>query len=61
MVNLVYYARIIQFLTEKSMQGNSEFYKYCMEYFNALRKQGKNDDGFEDEYYFTMPGMSSFD
>jgi len=43
------------------MQGNSEFYKYCMEYFNALRKQGKNDDGFEDEYYFTMPGMSSFD
>jgi len=41
------------------MSGNVGFYKECMEYFNALRKQGKNDDGFEDEYYYTMPGMHS--
>ena len=37
---------------------NREFHKNCMEYFGALRRQAKNDDGFEDEYYFTMPGMS---
>ncbi len=39
------------------MDINSKFYKDCMEYFSALRKQGKNDDGFEDEYYYTIPGM----
>lgn len=39
------------------MGTNSKFYKDCIEYFNALRRRGENDDGFEDEYYYTMPGM----
>ncbi len=39
------------------MDSNTGFYKDCMEYFDALRRQGKNDDGFEDEYYYTMPAM----
>ena len=40
-------------------QTNDEFYKHCVKYFDALRKQGKNDDEFEDEYYYTMPGISA--
>ncbi|MBI5698254.1 MAG: hypothetical protein HZC29_07225 [Thaumarchaeota archaeon] len=43
------------------MEGNSkntEFYALCNEYFVALRKCGKNDDSFEDEYYYTMPIIS---
>ncbi len=41
------------------MSSNAKFYKDCMEYFNALRMHGKNDDGFEDEYYYTMSAMRS--
>ncbi|MFY9301158.1 MAG: hypothetical protein WAO91_08220 [Candidatus Nitrosotenuis sp.] len=37
---------------------NTEFYSACTEYFTALRKQGKKDDGFEDEFYYTMPVIS---
>jgi hypothetical protein len=37
---------------------NTEFYAVCNEYFAALRKQGKNDDGFEDEFFYTMPIIS---
>ena len=43
------------------MEGNSknvEFYALGNEYFVALRKCGKNDDSFEDEYYYTMPIIS---
>lgn len=36
-----------------------EFYRTGMKYFAALRKKGKNDDMFEDEYYYTMPSMRS--
>lgn len=39
------------------MGHNTSFYKECTEYFGALREQGRHDDGFEDEYYYTMPGM----
>lgn len=37
---------------------NTDFYATCTEYFAALRKQGKNDDAFEDEFYYTMPMIS---
>ena len=37
---------------------NHEFYASCRAYFDALQRQGKTDDSFEDEYYFTMPAIS---
>ena len=27
-------------------------------YLDALQKEGRSDDSFEDEYYFTMPAIS---
>ena len=36
----------------------NEFYINCMQYFEALRKTGKQDVGFEDEFFYTMPAMS---
>lgn len=39
-------------------EKNTEFYSMCSQYFNALRKSGRNDDAFEDEYYYTMPIIS---
>ena len=38
--------------------GSNEFYTNCMRYFEALRKTGKQDYGFEDEFFYTMPVMS---
>lgn len=38
---------------------NTEFYAICGEYFAALRKHGKKDDSFEDEYFYTMPVISA--
>jgi hypothetical protein len=38
---------------------NTEFYAACTKYFEALRKQGKRDDGFEDEFFYTMPVISN--
>ena len=37
---------------------NHDFYATCRAYLNALQKQGRTDDSFEDEYYFTMPAIS---
>ncbi len=37
---------------------SNEFYTNCMMYFEALRKQGKQDFGFEDEFFYTMPAIS---
>jgi len=37
---------------------NRDFYSDCRAYLDALQKQGKTDDSFEDEYYFTMPAIS---
>ena len=36
----------------------NEFYANCMKYFDALRKQGKQDFAFEDEFFYTMPAIS---
>lgn len=38
---------------------NQEFYSNCTTYFESLREKGETDYGFEDEYYFTMPAISS--
>ena len=40
-------------------KGNEQFYKNCTKYFEFLRKKGKIDYNFEDEYYFTMPAISN--
>ena len=37
---------------------NKEFYVNCLAYFDSLRKSGKSDDVFEDEYFFTLPAVS---
>ncbi len=38
---------------------NNEFYSNCTAYFESLREKGETDYDFEDEYYFTMPAISS--
>lgn len=38
--------------------GNREFYSNSRAYLDALQRQGLTDDGFEDEFYFTMPAIS---
>jgi len=38
---------------------NNEFYANCLVYFDVLRKLGRNDDSFEDEYFFTLPVISN--
>ena len=43
----------------QEMKKNDEFYKNCTEYFEFLRKTSTVDFEFEDEYYFTMPAISS--
>ncbi len=39
-------------------EQSNEFYTNCMRYFEALRKSGKQDYGFEDEFFYTMPAIS---
>lgn len=36
----------------------NSFYENCMQYFDALRKDGKQDFAFEDEFFYTMPAIS---
>ena len=46
---------------EKTQENlkNNEFYSNCTTYFECLREKGETDYDFEDEYYFTMPAISS--
>ena len=37
---------------------NRDFYSDSRAYLDALQKQGRTDDSFEDEFYFTMPAIS---
>lgn len=37
---------------------NRDFYSDSRVYLDSLQKQGRADDGFEDEFYFTMPAIS---
>jgi len=38
---------------------NKEFYTNSTAYFEFLRHKGETDYEYEDEYYFTMPAISS--
>lgn len=46
------------FMQTDNQTRSNEFYTNCMRYFEALRKTGKQDYGFEDEFFYTMPAMS---
>ncbi len=46
-------------MSTHEMAINKEFYANCNAYFEHLRKHGKADFEFEDEYYYTMPAISS--
>lgn len=35
-----------------------DFYADCMRYFDSLRRQGRQDFAFEDEFFYTMPALS---
>jgi len=49
---------IIMYKSHKLAQ-NDEFYSNSTAYFEFLRHRGEADYEFEDEYYFTMPAISS--
>ncbi len=44
---------------EQSHVKNKKFYNNCTQYFEFLRRKGMTDYEFEDEFYFTMPAISS--
>ena len=37
---------------------NTTFYSECTRYLKSLRRRGKNDNGFEDEFFYTVPAMT---
>lgn len=43
---------------ENGPSRNSVFYSQCTKYFAALRRKGRSDSGFEDEFFYTIPTMS---
>ena len=43
----------------KKNEIDNEFYTNCLVYFDALRKSGRSDDIFRDEYFFTLPAISN--
>ena len=49
---------MVKSLDDEKDEINKEFYVNCLTYFDALRKSGKSDDVFEDEYFFTLPAVS---
>lgn len=44
---------------EESKPQNDAFYSEGRAYLMALQKKGETDDGFEDEFYFTLPAISA--
>ena len=49
---------MVKSLDDEKDEKNKEFYVNCLTYFDTLRKSGKSDDVFEDEYFFTLPAVS---
>ena len=49
---------MVKSLGDEKDEINKEFYVNCLTYFDALRKSGKSDGVFEDEYFFTLPAVS---
>jgi len=46
-------------LLSMSEMSNETFYSDSRAYLDALQKKGETDDGFEDEFYFTLPAISA--
>ena len=44
---------------ETEQKPDNTFYADCRTYFEFLQKEGKTDDGFEDEFFFTLPAISA--
>ena len=49
---------MVKSLDDEKDEINKDFYVNCITYFDTLRKSGKSDDVFEDEYFFTFPAVS---
>ena len=49
---------MVKSLDDEKDEINKDFYVNCLTYFDTLRKSGKSDDVFEDEYFFTLPAVS---
>ena len=49
---------MVKSLDDEKDEINKEFYVNCLTHFDALRKSGKSDDVFEDEYFFTLHAVS---
>jgi len=45
-------------LTIMQDEKQGDFYSDCMRYFDSLRRQGRQDYAFEDEFFYTMPALS---
>lgn len=37
---------------------NTSFFLECTRYFASLRRKGRNDTDFEDEFFYTVPAMT---
>ena len=46
-------------ILSRSEVSNETFYSDSRTYLAALLKKGEADDGFEDEFYFTLPAISA--
>ena len=44
--------------TQRGASAAQSFHSECMAYLEHLRRTGREDYAFEDEYYFTMPAVS---
>jgi len=49
---------MVKSLDDEKYEINKDLYVNCITYFDTLRKSGKSDDVFEDEYFFTLPAVS---
>ena len=61
MSKISYTSKETPFLNMVTMPEENQpntFYANCMSYFESLRKQGKQDFAFEDEFFYTMPAIS---
>ncbi len=46
-------------ILSRSEMYNKTFYSDSRAYLASLLKKGETDDGFEDEFYFTLPVISA--
>ena len=46
-------------ILELKEKPNNTFFADSRAYLDALHRKGETDDGFEDEFFFTLPAISS--